>query len=506
MKARVTAHRDYTIARIDDRIYSAFLEHLGRAIYTGIYEPGHPTADADGMRGDVADLVRDLNIPYVRYPGGNFVSAYNWEDGVGPKEDRPVRLDLAWHTSDSNHVGVHEFAAWCDKVGTRMMLAINLGSRGLDEARNFVEYVNGPTGSYWGDLRKKNGRAEPFGVDLWCLGNEMDGPWQVGHKTAHEYGRLANETAKALRAFDRSLELVVCGSSNSDMKTFPEWEATVLDHTYESVDYISLHMYFANRLAHTGNYLALNHKLDRYITTVESAINLVKASKRSKHDVYISFDEWNVWYHSNAQDRAILDGNAGWPHAPRLLEDIYNFEDVLQVALILNTFIRKSKVVRIAAIAQLVNVIAPIMTEPGGPAWRQTIYYPYYFASFFGRGTALQLALSCPGYDSEHDDNVPYIDVSCVYDDIGGTITFFAVNRHPTDSIETTVALQGFAAPRLIDHQVMTHADLRATNTVGNMTNVVPRKGRGAVVGETGLTAALPPLSYQMIRLAITPA
>ena len=185
------------------------------------------------MRGDVAELVRDLNVPIVRYPGGNFVSAYNWEDGVGPREQRPTRLDLAWHTSESNAVGLHEFAEWCQTVGTEMMLAINLGSRGLDEARNFVEYVNGPTGSYWGDLRKTHGRAEPFGVKHWCLGNEMDGPWQVGHKTAHEYGRLANEVAKTLRAFDKSLELIVCGSSNSDMKTYPEWERVVLEHTYD---------------------------------------------------------------------------------------------------------------------------------------------------------------------------------------------------------------------------------------------------------------------------------
>ncbi|MEI6097960.1 MAG: alpha-N-arabinofuranosidase [Alphaproteobacteria bacterium] len=504
MKATVTAHRDFTIARIDDRIYSAFLEHLGRAIYSGIYEPGHPTADKNGMRGDVAQLVRDLKIPYVRYPGGNFVSAYNWEDGIGPKEGRPVRLDLAWHTSDANQVGVHEFQDWCDAVGTKPMLAINLGSRGLDEARNFVEYVNGPTGSFWGDLRKKNGRADPFDCRIWCLGNEMDGPWQVGHKTADEYGRLANETAKTLRAFDKTLELVVCGSSNSDMKTYPEWERIVLEHTYEAVDHISLHMYFANRKGETQNYLSLNHKLDRYITTVESTINLVKANKRSKHDVAISFDEWNVWYHSNEQDRAILAGSEGWPHAPRLLEDIYNFEDVLQVGLILNTFIRKSNVVKMACIAQLVNVIAPIMTEPGGAAWRQTIYYPYYFASIFGRGTALQLAVTCPGYDAEHDDNVPYIDIAGVHDAEGGTASFFAVNRHPTEALVLDLSLQGFGGKaQVIDHQVMTHADLRATNTLGAQNNVVPRKGQGAVVAGGNLTVSLPPHSWQMIRVSL---
>ena len=503
MKTNVTAHKDFTIARIDERIYSAFLEHLGRAIYTGIYEPGHPTADENGMRGDVADLVRDLNIPFVRYPGGNFVSAYNWEDGIGPKDQRPVRLDLAWHTADANQVGVHEFQDWCDKVGTQMMLAINLGSRGLDDARNFVEYVNGPVGSHWGDLRAKNGRTAPFNCRLWCLGNEMDGPWQVGHKTADEYGRLANEVAKTLRAFDKSLELIVCGSSNADMKTYPEWERIVLEHTYDNVDHISLHMYFANRTRNTANYLALNHKLDTYISTVESTINLVKANKRSKHDVYISFDEWNVWYHSNAQDRAILEGNEGWPQAPRLLEDIYNFEDVLQVGCILNTFIRKSNVVKIACIAQLVNVIAPIMTDPMGAAWRQTIYYPYYFASIYGRGTALQLAQTGPTYKAEVAEAVPYVDVSGVHDEMGGTLTFFVVNRHETEALDLDLALEGFGAAEVIDHQVMVHADVNAVNTSVNPMAVAPAKGKGAAVKAGRLTASLPPLSYQMLRVKL---
>ena len=502
MKASVTAHRDYRIAKIDDRVYGAFLEHLGRAIYTGIYEPEHPSANADGMRGDVIQLVRDLKVPIVRYPGGNFVSAYNWEDGVGPREQRPTRLDLAWHTSESNAVGVHEFAQWCEAAGTEMMLAINLGSRGLDEARNFVEYVNGPTGSYWGDLRKKNGHAEPFGVKHWCLGNEMDGPWQVGHKTAHEYGRLANEVAKTLRAFDNSLELIVCGSSNSDMKTYPEWERVVLEHCYEAVDHISLHMYFANRAKNTAEYLALNAKLDAYIKTIGSTIEVVGAMKRSRKKVTISFDEWNVWYHSNVQDREILDGAKGWPHAPRLLEDIYNFEDVLQVGCILNTFIRRSDVVKIACIAQLVNVIAPIMTEPMGAAWRQTTYYPYYFASRYGRGEALHLGVKSPGYDAEVADNVPYLDVSGVYDEEGGTLTFFAVNRHGEKSIDLEASLHGFGEARIVDHQVMASADLEAANTLKNPKAVTPAKGKGAKIKDGLLTAALPPYSYQMLRLS----
>ena len=503
MRASVIANRDYVIAAIDDRVYGAFLEHLGRAIYTGIYEPDHPSADANGMRGDVINLVRDLQVPIVRYPGGNFVSAYNWEDGVGPREKRPTRLDLAWHTSESNAVGVHEFAQWCEAVGAEMMLAINLGSRGLDEARNFVEYVNGPTGSYWGDLRKTNGRAAPFGVKHWCLGNEMDGPWQVGHKTAHEYGRLANEVAKTLRAFDKSLELIVCGSSNADMKTYPEWERVVLEHTYESVDHISLHMYFANEAKNTSGYLALNAKLDAYIGAIASTIEVVRAAKRSRKKVTISFDEWNVWYHSKAQDRAILGGAKGWPHAPRLVEDVYNFEDVLQVGCILNTFIRRSDVVKIACIAQLVNVIAPIMTEPKGAAWRQTIYYPYYFASVYGRGTALHLVVKSPTYDAEVADNVPYLDISGVHDEEGGTLTFFAVNRHRAEPLDVAVSLYGFGKAKVIDHQVITSARLEAANTVKDPNAVKPKKGSRASIDGALLSAKLAPHSYQMIRLSV---
>jgi alpha-L-arabinofuranosidase len=500
MQAKIVAHADFTISEIDERIYGAFLEHLGRAVYTGIYEPEHATADANGMRGDVADLVKELNPPVVRYPGGNFVSAYNWEDGIGPKDQRPVRLDLAWHTSESNQVGIHEFADWCDKVGTEMMLAVNLGSRGLDAARNFVEYVNHPGGSYWSDLRRKNGREEPWGVKLWCLGNEMDGPWQIGHKSAAEYGHLANETAKALRAFDPSLELVVCGSSHSNMPTYPQWEATVLEYTYDAVDYISLHMYFENYEKNAAEFLALNHKLDTYIGTVAGIIEYVRAKKRSRRQVYISFDEWNVWYHTRKQDQTFLNGDK-WPEHPPLLEDVYNFEDVLQVGCILNTFIRRADVVKVACIAQLVNVIAPIMTEPGGPAWRQTIFYPYLFASKYGRGTALRLQVECPIYSAAVAPAVPYLDVAGVHNKEEGTLTFFLVNRHASEDLRTSISLEGFGPARILDHKVIKHEDLEATNTAAEPDNVVPVSGSGAEVRGNVLNVALQPHSYSMIRV-----
>jgi len=503
MKATVTAHPRFVVSDIDPRLYGSFIEHLGRAVYTGIYEPGHSTADENGMRRDVIDLVKELDVPVVRYPGGNFVSAYNWEDGIGPRQDRPVRLDLAWHTSESNEVGIHEFAEWCTAANTQMMLAVNLGSRGLDEARNFLEYTNHPGGSYWSDLRIANGRKEPWDVKLWCLGNEMDGPWQIGHKTADEYGRLAHETAKALRSFDKSLELVVCGSSNAKMPTYPEWEATVLDHTYNEVDYISLHMYFDNEANDTPNYLAMSEKLDAYIMSVSGVIDYIKAKKRSSRQVYISFDEWNVWYHSKEKDRKILGGSDGWPFAPPLLEDVYNFEDVLQVGLIINTFIRRSNVVRIACLAQLVNVIAPIMTAPGGTAWRQTIFYPFMFASRFGRGTALDLKVDGPTYLTRVAGDVSRLDVSAVHDDKTGHVSFFVVNRSD-EAVDAEFDLGGFGGqPAIVDFQVMTHADLKAVNTQEDMANVAPRKGEGATIGGGRLSARFDAYSYQMIRVKV---
>lgn len=500
MRAAVTAHKDYTVAEIDPRLYGSFIEHLGRAVYSGIYEPGHPNADKDGWREDVLELIKEIDVPITRYPGGNFVSAYNWEDGIGPVEDRPVRLDLAWHTSESNEVGIHEFAQWAEKANTEMMLAVNLGSRGLDEARAFLEYVNHPGGTYWSDLRKQNGREEPWGVKMWCLGNEMDGPWQIGQKTAAEYGRIAFETAKAMRAFDKSIELVVCGSSSPKMATYPEWEATVLDYTYDSVDYISLHMYFDDHEHNTANYLAKSAQLDDYIETIASVIKMTKAKKRSDHDVFISFDEWNVWYHSREQDKAILEGKEGWPFAPPLLEDIYDFADVLQVGCIINTFIRRADVVKVGCLAQLVNVIAPIMTVKGGPAWRQTTYYPYLYGSKYGRGTALNLAVNCPGYDTDFAKGVSYLDVSGVKSE-DGALTFFLVNRHETDAIDLELSLEGFEHSKVLMDKVIEGHELGAKNGPDHEP-VAPKDGKDASVKGAKLSAKLAPLSYRMIRLS----
>lgn len=239
LRATLIADKSFVIAEVDKRIYGSFIEHLGRAVYGGIYEPGHPSSNSLGFRGDVKSLVKELGVPIIRYPGGNFVSGYNWEDGVGSVEQRPKRLELAWRTIEPNEVGTNEFMSWAKEVGSEVMMAVNLGTRGIDAARNLLEYCNHPGGTYWSDLRRNHGVEQPHKIRTWCLGNEMDGPWQIGQKTAVEYGRLAYETGKAMRLIDPDIELVSCGSSSSAMPTFPEWEAVTLEHTYEVADYVS---------------------------------------------------------------------------------------------------------------------------------------------------------------------------------------------------------------------------------------------------------------------------
>jgi alpha-L-arabinofuranosidase len=295
--ARITINPGAVVGTVDPRLFGSFVEHLGRAVYGGIYEPGHPLADANGFRTDVVALVKELGVSTIRYPGGNFVSGFKWEDGVGPRESRPRRLDLAWHSTETNEVGMHEFQQWLDLVGGELMLALNLGTRGTAEALELLEYANLRGGTALSERRIAHGRRDPFDVRIWCLGNEMDGPWQLGHRSAEDYGKLAAQTARAMKAFDPDLELVVCGSSGSGMPTFLDWERTVLGETYDVVDYISCHAYYENK-GDLGSFLASGVDMDRFIRQVTAVADEVKAELGSEKTVDISFDEWNIWYNT----------------------------------------------------------------------------------------------------------------------------------------------------------------------------------------------------------------
>ena len=501
-KASMILDKDYRVGQVDPRLFGSFIEHLGRAVYGGIYEPGHPSADEAGFRKDVMEKVRELGVPVVRYPGGNFVSGFNWEDSVGPRELRPRRLDLAWFATESNEVGLHEFADWARKVGSDIMYAVNLGTRGPENARDIVEYANHRSGSKFSDLRIRNGSPEPLGIKLWCLGNEMDGPWQMGHKTAAEYGHIANEAAKMMKWVDPSIELVACGSSSSQMPTFGDWELTMLDECYENIDYVSLHRYYGNPTNDTPGFLARSMDLDDFIHTVISICDAVKGKKHQKKQINLSFDEWNVWYHSNEQDKEIWKREKWGPALP-LLEDVYNFEDALLVGSMLITFLRNADRVRIACMAQLVNVIAPIMTRNGGGCWAQTIFYPFMHVSRYGRGTALKALVNTPVYDCEDYEGVPLIDATATEAD-DGSVTVFCVNRDMKEDFCLDLDLRSFGSLRLAEHIMLHHDDVKAVNTEENPGNVVPSAGPGGKTDQERAEIMLPALSWNVIRFVRT--
>ncbi len=490
MRTKLFADKHFPVGKIDRRLFGSFLEHLGRAVYGGIYEPGHPTADDMGFRKDVLELVRKLKVPVVRYPGGNFVSGYHWEDGTGPRELRPRRQELAWSTIEPNWVGIDEFQEWAKRADTEVMMAVNLGTRGVEDARNLVEYCNFPGGTKYSDQRQANGFQEPFGIKYWCLGNEMDGPWQMGHKTAEEYGRIAAEAGRVMKWVDPSIELIACGSSNSGMPSFIDWEQTVLEHTYDIVDYISLHSYYGNPGGDTKEYLACSKDMDTFISTVEAICDVVKQKKRSDKTMYLSFDEWNVWFHSNEQDKQLEK----WTIAPPQLEDVYNFEDALVVGCLLITLLRHADRVKMACLAQLVNVIAPIMTENGGSAWAQTIFYPFMDASTYARGTVLRTAQEGESYQAGKFGQTPYVESVIVDNEEEKEIAVFAVNRSLDEDIPLELQVNGYGPLEKLSHTVLCCEDLKAVNTAQDPNQVVPQ----AV--PLGAETILPKHSWNVIR------
>ena len=502
LTCRVTLHPDFRIAPVERRLFGSFIEHMGRCVYGGVFAPGDAEADADGLRRDVLELTRELGITVVRYPGGNFVSGYRWEDGVGPVAERPQRLDLAWRSRESNAFGLAEFMQWCDRANVEPMMAINLGTRGIQEACDLVEYANHGGGSYWSDLRIKHGHPEPYAIKLWCLGNEMDGPWQIGQKTADAYGILATECAKAMRQVDPSIRLVLCGSSNPRMPTFGSWEAAALDHAFDQVDYISLHAYFEPSGDDSASFLASAYGMDNFIEGVIATADHIAAKKGSRRKLKLSFDEWNVWY----EQRFAGYTNLEWETAPRLIEDEYTVRDAVVVGNLLMTLLRHADRVEIACLAQLVNVIAPIRAEPGIPAWRQTTFYPFALTALHARGDVLRVEIDTPRYETSAYGEVPVTDVVATRDAYGGDVAVFAVNRSQTEATTLHVALQGLPPMRAVEHLSYggDPAELTLTNNESWPTRAVPRARDVVSVEADGLTATLRPESWNLIRL--TPA
>ena len=500
-RATLTVDPAFRVGAVDPRVFGSFAEHMGRCIYTGIYEPDHPSADDRGYRRDVLELVRELGPTVVRYPGGNFVSGYRWEDGIGPLTERPRRLDLAWRAIEPNEFGVDEFMAWCALARAEPMMAVNLGTRGVAEAAELLEYCNHPEGTRLSDLRRTHGAKEPYDVRLWCLGNELDGPWQIGHKTAYEYGRIAAETARAMRRVDPRVELVACGSSNPTMPTFASWEATVLEECYDVVDHVSLHTYVDPSHRSVGDYLASAEVLGRAIDAVVATADHVGARLKTRKRLGVSVDEWNVWYQSRFGGEHTLD----WTERRHLIEDVYDVTDAVVVGSLLITLLRHADRVNIACQAQLVNVIAPILTEPGGRAWRQTIFHPFAQAAATAGGVVLRVEPEVATYEAEPVGEVPLLHATAVHDDDTNSLTLLAVNRRTEGPLELDVDLRAFPGHRVAEATVLTHDELRTCNTADRPSEVVPRALRQVELTEGRLHAVLPPVSWTVVRITPSP-
>lgn len=495
-KAQVIIDKEFILGDVDKRLYGSFIEHLGRAVYEGIYQPESAFADENGFRKDTIELVKELNVPIIRYPGGNFVSGYCWEDGVGPKEKRPSRVDLAWSVIETNQFGLNEFVDWTKAVNSQVMMAVNLGTRGVEDAKNLLEYCNFSGNSKYSDLRKSHGYEKPHNIKTWCLGNEMDGPWQMGHKTAEEYARLAHETGRVMKMMDPNIELVACGSSSSSMPTFGSWEATLIDECYDTIDYVSMHQYYGNRDNDSANFLASSVDLDQFITNVIAICDYVKGKKHGKKNINISLDEWNVWYHSNEADEKLEK----WVQKPHQLEDVYNFEDALLVGSMLITMLRHADRVKIGCMAQLVNVIAPIMTSDTG-AWKQTIFYPFYHCSRYGHGTVLNTIVKSPVYEAKQYGEAAFLDCVVVNNEEEEELVIFAVNKDLEEDMEVTLDLRQFSDYQIVEHIVMHDEDLKAVNTESNPDRIKPANDGYSKLNSGRLSSKLQSKSWNVIRL-----
>lgn len=477
-----------TIAPISPWIFGGFAEHMGRCVYEGMYDPASPRSDKRGFRLDVIDALKDQGYTTIRYPGGNFLSGYNWLDGVGPREMRPRRRELAWQSTETNEFGTNEFVEWCRAVGADPMLAVNMGTGSIQSAADLVEYCNAPTGTHFADLRASHGFRDPYGVKLWCVGNEMDGPWQIGHLDAPAYGAKALEAAKMMKWIDPSIQTVLTGSSNDRMPTYPEWDRVALEIAWEKMDYLSIHYYAGNRDQDTPSYLACALPFEAYVDTLEGVLRYVKALRRSKHDVFLSWDEWQVWYKGDPVEGA-------WSERPHLAEETYNLEDALVVGQWLNVFLRKSHLIKIACVAQIVNVISWMQTRPDG-LLKQPSYYIFKLVSNHARGNALDALVTAPQVETRAFGGVPALDVSASHDPATGKGAVFIVNRSLTQSVTTDITWQDGHATKITEAWQLAGKDPAEANTWSDPDHLTAKKIEAPRLDDGVATVKLPPLSF----------
>jgi alpha-N-arabinofuranosidase len=478
---------DRTIGQVHPLLFGNFAEHLGRMIYGGVYEEGSPLSDNEGFRKDVMEAVKQLNVSILRWPGGNFASGYNWKDGIGPKDQRPMRAELAWNALESNRFGTDEFLRYCERIGTEPYICINLGLGTIDDARHWVEYCNESRHTTWADQRRKNGREQPYKVKYWALGNEIDGPWQLGHKSAEEYAKFALEAAKAMRAVDRDIKLVASGSSNYGADWIG-WNRTVLSVLRNTIDYIAIHTYISNRENDFERFMAWSQRIDHYIEVTEALIKQAQSGQQNPRPIYIAYDEWNVWYRAFERQG---------------LEEVYNFEDALAMGLVFNSFFRHADTVKMANLAQMVNVIAPIMTNKQG-LFLQPTYFPLVEYGKQRGNTALDVWVSAPTYAIANRPPLRYLDVSATYNPRERAIYLNVLNRSKSLDISTRIDNQEGRLDSGVDVWELNHPDLKATHTFGDDKKVRPvTRTISPPVENNGFTYTFPAHSLTILRLQL---
>jgi alpha-N-arabinofuranosidase len=499
--ARIKIDVERTIGEVDKHIYGNFVEHLGRCVYGGIYDTTSPLSDNRGFRKDVMAAVKELHPTILRYPGGNFVSNYNWLDGVGPKSQRIPRLELAWYTLETNQFGTNEFVDYAKAIGTEPYFSVNMGTGTIEEARRWVEYCNVKDGPYYAELRKKHGYAEPHNIKYWSLGNEMDGPWQMGHMNAEDYSKKAREAAKLMVRTSPEIKLIAAGSSNYREGADPDyWNHTILNELKDVIDYIALHMYVGNPDSNYYNFVSTPRVLEQRTKVVKGMIDQVMqtANRPDRDPIYIAWDEYNVWY------RARRGTDARGKNA---LEERYNLEDALVIAGFLNAFIRNTDIVKMANMAQLVNVIAPIFTSETD-MFRQTIFYPLQLFANNVYGTSLDVFVDCKTYNTEkfflglgetttQQSNVPYLDVSATYND--GELIIAVVNRNKDEAITTDIFSQNGSFSGSFTVSEVNGPDIKSGNDF-NKENVKTVVKPAINVSGTKFTYKFPPHSLTLLK------
>jgi alpha-N-arabinofuranosidase len=505
-KMKAVADKNFVIGRVSDLMFGQYFEPIGRCTHEGMYEPDHPSANAKGWRQDVLELVKGLNISCFRYPGGNLTATYRWEDGVGPKDKRPRRMELAWESIEDNSVGTNEYIEYAKDLGAETLMTFNMGTRGIEAAVDLVEYCNYPEGTYLSDMRRSHGCEAPHNIRYWCVGNEVEGEWQLAQSRAEDYGWQCRQVAKAVKRMDSANQLIAAGSSNNSMPTYIDWDLRVLDDAYEYIDGLAIHCYTDRHEGDTtSHYLAHTKNLEQYLQAIEGVCKAVKSKKKGKKDIWLSIDEWNVQSYEIVALKADRPkrGIKPWMAHPPIIEQVYTMEDALALGLQFIVYYRHCNSIKIACMALLVNCLAPIMTKKGGPAWRQPTYYPFMHCSKYGRGTALSTVIDCETYHDEQYGDVPFVEGIVILNETAKELSFFAVNKHE-EPCGCVLALQGFEGCGVIEHIVLSHNDLFAVNTAEDQDNVKPHLQEGGVITGGELRVKFEKYSWNVVRIKIS--